>query len=112
VPAVSDLITVAKVHDVQSGEARVFYVRGREIAVFNLDGTFYAIRNLCPHQGGPLVAGTVEGEVVTCPWHRWQFHLPTGALLANPSISVEAYPVVIENGEIRVRFKDEPSSLW
>ena len=47
--------------------------RGRVIALFNVDGTFYALDGVCPHQGGPLGQGTLEGCIVTCPWHGWQF---------------------------------------
>lgn len=105
----SEPITVSKVKDVPLGEARVFFVRGSEIAIFNIQGKFYAVDNLCPHQGGPLVAGKVEGEVLTCPWHRWQFHLPTGISPINSSVCVKTYPVKIIDGEIRIRMVEEPS---
>jgi nitrite reductase/ring-hydroxylating ferredoxin subunit len=100
---VSEFITVAKVKDIAPGDARVYFVRGREIAIFNVQGQFFAIDNLCPHQGGPLVAGEVAGEVVTCPWHRWQFHLPTGLSPIHASISVKTYPLEIVNGDVRIR---------
>ena len=105
----SEFITVTKVKDILPGEARVFFVRGSEIAIFNIQGKFYAVDNLCPHQGGPVVAGKVEGEVLTCPWHRWQFHLPTGISPVNSSVSVKTYPVKVVDGEIRIRMVEEPS---
>ena len=107
----SDLFTVAKVDDFPPGEARVFYVRGTEIAVFNVDGNFYALDSLCPHLGGPLVAGTVEGNVVTCPWHRWQFNLETGICPVNPSFSARSYPVQIVDGKIRIKVEEGPFPL-
>jgi nitrite reductase (NADH) small subunit len=51
---------------------------GQEIALFCLEGQFYAIDNICPHEGGPLGNGELEGAVVTCPWHGWQFDIKTG----------------------------------
>jgi nitrite reductase (NADH) small subunit/3-phenylpropionate/trans-cinnamate dioxygenase ferredoxin subunit len=94
--------TVAKTTDIDPGRARVVYVQGIEIALFNIEGEFYAVDNLCPHEGGPLVAGTVEGMVLTCPWHRWKFHLKTGRSPINPAVQVPTYPVQIEGEQIRI----------
>ena len=102
----ADLIPVTKASDIQPGEARTFLVRRREIAVFNVNGQFYAIDNLCPHQGGPLVAGQVKGLVITCPWHFWQFNLETGISSVNPSICVQSYPVTVENGELKIEKRE------
>ena len=93
--------------DVAPGESRVFVVKGCEVAVFNIDGEYFAIDNLCPHQGGgPLVAGTLHGNTVTCPWHNWQFHLETGRSPVNPSISTPTYPVEVMEGQIRIEWKN------
>ena len=100
-----ELIRVAKVKDVPPGESRVFVIRGNEIAIFNVDGAFYAISNHCPHQGGPLVVGTVNGKVLTCPWHSWQFNLETGISPANPSVSVNTYPVRVMEDDIRIEWR-------
>ena len=107
----SNFIKVGSIKDIPPGESRVFYVRGHEIAVFNVEGTFYALDSLCPHQGGPLVAGTVEGKVLTCPWHSWQFDLATGVSPANPSICTRTYPVKILNNDIRIKIEGEPSPI-
>jgi nitrite reductase (NADH) small subunit len=106
---VPKLIKVAQTQDIPPGEAKVYYVRGREIAVFNIKGRFYAVDNLCPHQGGPLVAGEVKEEVVTCPWHKWQFHLPTGLSPVNSSVSARIYPVELVNDEVRIRMVEGES---
>lgn len=95
-------MTVGKTEEIASGSAKVVEANGREVAVFNLDGTFYAIDNLCVHKGGPLGEGAVEGEVVTCPWHSWRYDIKTGACLANPAAKVKTYEVSIENGEVKL----------
>ena len=104
----SVLISVARVGDIPPGESRVFYVRGNEVAVFNVDGRFFALNNLCPHQGGPLVAGSVKGTLLTCPWHFWQFRLESGACTANPSARVVTYPVRIVNDDVRIEWNPPP----
>jgi nitrite reductase (NADH) small subunit len=98
------MIRVARVGDIPPGESRVFFVRGTEVAVFNVDGRFFAVDNLCPHQGGPLVAGSVKGTLLTCPWHFWQFRLETGDCAMNPSARVATYPVKIIDNEVRIEW--------
>lgn len=98
----TEFVTVARTTEIDPGRARVVYLRGMEVALFNIGGDFYAVDNSCPHEGGPLVAGTVEGEVLTCPWHRWQFHLATGCSPINPAIKVQTYPVKIEGEQIKI----------
>jgi 3-phenylpropionate/trans-cinnamate dioxygenase ferredoxin component len=98
----NEFITVARTTEIDPGRAKVVYIRGIEIALFNLNGDFYAVDNLCPHEGGPLVAGTVRGNILTCPWHRWQFDLKSGCSPANPAIQVQTYPVQIEGEQVKV----------
>jgi nitrite reductase (NADH) small subunit len=98
----TEYFSVARTTEIVPGRARVFYLRGIEIALFNVNGDFYAVDNLCPHEGGPLVAGTVGGRVLTCPWHRWQFDLKTGCSPVNPAIQVQIYPVLIEGEQIKI----------
>lgn len=93
---------VATVDQVPAGKHIIVHVRGREIGLFNIDGKYYALPNACFHQNGPLcrgaISGTVvvnaktewkrtwamQGEVVVCPWHSLEFHVPTGQCLAYP----------------------------
>ena len=94
---------------------------GRELGVFNIRGEFHAIPNLCPHQRGPLCDGRRlghdrlrphtgwqlawiwEGEVVTCPWHSLEFHVPTGRCVAFEDIRLRTYEVrVSDSGELAV----------
>jgi len=98
----ADLKTVAQTAEIEPGSAKVVEANGREIAIFNVEGSFYAIDNVCSHKGGPLGEGLLEGEVVTCPWHGWRFDVKTGHCLTNPMAKIKLYPLKIENGEIKL----------
>jgi NAD(P)H-dependent nitrite reductase small subunit len=98
----SDFVTVADAKDIVPGEGRVVEVHGNEVALFNLNGTFYAIDNMCVHQGGPLGEGMLEGESVICPWHSWRYNVKTGVCSTNPSMKVKTYSVKIEDGQVKV----------
>ncbi|RPI29495.1 MAG: nitrite reductase small subunit NirD [Acidobacteria bacterium] len=97
-----EFFTVARVEEVPEGQARVYQVAGREIAVFNLRGDFHALDNICPHRGGPLGEGFISGSEVTCPWHAWSFDIKTGAYTFDPELAVQTFEVRIQNGEIQV----------
>ncbi|MBI2461390.1 MAG: Rieske 2Fe-2S domain-containing protein, partial [Candidatus Rokubacteria bacterium] len=77
------LAKVAEIADLAPGQGRVVEVEGKAIALFNVDGAFYAIDNTCLHRGGPLGEGELDGAVVTCPWHGWCYDVTTGANTAN-----------------------------
>ena len=95
-------VKVAKVNEMPPGTAREFQADGRMIALFNVDGSFYAVDNTCLHRGGPLGQGTLEGEVVTCPWHGWQYNVKSGEAVFNEQIKVQCYEVKIEGDDICV----------
>jgi len=84
------------------GKARAFEVAGRCVALFNVEGRFHAMENVCLHAGGPLAEGTLEGCVVTCPWHEWQFDVTTGRTPLNPRIALDCYPVRVRDGVVEV----------
>jgi nitrite reductase/ring-hydroxylating ferredoxin subunit len=103
---------VARVADIPPGRRLIIEVSGRSIGVFNAGGVFYAVRNSCPHQGGPLCLGptvglatssrpgeieyTREGEILRCPWHGWEFDLATGRSVFDPTRTrVRSYAVEI-----------------
>ena len=65
-------------------------------------GRFYAIDNLCPHRGGPLGEGDIEGAIVVCPWHGWRWDVTTGANANNPAVRVSCYAVTVEQGAVFV----------
>ena len=95
-------VTVAKTDELQPGQGMVAEVAGKEIALFNVGGTVYALNNTCVHRGGPLGEGDLDGEVVSCPWHNWEYNVTTGACLTNPSTCVATFPVVVDGNEIKV----------
>ena len=95
-------VRVAGVADVPPGEGRVVDADGRQLAVFNVDGAFHAIDNTCPHRGGPLGEGDLEGTVVSCPWHAWRWDVTTGANVNNPVLRVACVPLAVEDGALWV----------
>jgi nitrite reductase/ring-hydroxylating ferredoxin subunit len=96
-------IKIANLNDVPPGQASAFEVDGRSIALFNVDGTFYAIDDTCPHSGGPLSEGEVADGKVTCPWHSASFDLKTGEVLSPPADeAVKSYKVVVEGQDVKV----------
>jgi nitrite reductase (NADH) small subunit len=97
-----EFVRVTGTTDVQPGQGIVVEVNGKTLAVFNVDGAFHAIDNTCIHRGGPLGEGDLEGSVVTCPWHGWQYDVTTGACVANPSAKVERYEVQVEGTDVKV----------
>lgn len=80
-----EYVRVGKVEEIPPGTARLVRVEGKLIAIFNLNGNFYATDDACPHEGGPLSSGFIEGENVTCPWHGATFHIMTGKTLEPPA---------------------------
>lgn len=75
---------------------------GTQVAVFNVNGEFCAINNICPHRGGPLGEGDLEGTLATCPWHGWQFDVKTGQSPVNPAASVKTFPCRVEGADVVV----------
>lgn len=96
------LIKVGTVSDVPAGEGRVVEAGGRVLAVFNVQGRFFAIDNACSHRGGPLGEGDVEDGVVTCPWHAWRWDVRTGANVNNPAVTLACFPVRVEGDALVV----------
>ena len=84
------------------GEGRVVDADGKTLALFNVDGAYFAIDNDCPHRGGPLGEGDVDGKVVACPWHGWRWDVTTGANVNNPAVRVACFPVTVEQGQLFV----------
>lgn len=107
---------MAKVHEIPPGERKIVEVEGRSIGLFNVNGTFVAVLNVCPHQQAPVCRGRVggttlpsppgefrwgrEGEILACPWHGWEFDLLTGRPLAGGRGHLRLYPVTIEGDTV------------
>ena len=96
------IVRLGKASDVPLGKGRKMVASGRELAVFNVDGCFHAIDNTCTHRGGPLGEGELEGSVVTCPWHGWQYDVTTGVCVANPAAKVVRYEVQVDGIDVKV----------
>lgn len=96
--------SVAEVSSLPPGHGRSVHVKGREFALYNMDGQFYAIDDRCPHRGAPLGAGICERGHVFCSLHGWEFDLKTGACLSNAEKPVKTYPTRVENGQVQIEF--------
>jgi nitrite reductase (NADH) small subunit len=113
---------VGEVADFPAGAHKVVEVAGRQIGIFNIGGELYGLPNVCMHQGGPVCAGSIvtgslqssketgwrpewvhDGQVIACPWHGLEFHVPTGRCLAYPHMRLRRYEVRIEDAHVVVR---------
>ena len=108
----------ARREDIPPGGRKIVRVAGREVGIFNLGGTFYALKNVCPHQGARVCLGRIvgttlpsdvyefrygrEGQILRCPWHEWEYDIATGESLFDPSVKVVSYPVEIDGDDIVV----------
>ena len=95
-------VQAVRTADILPGGMRAVELDGRELVICNVDGTFYALDNICLHRGGPLGEGYITGDKVECPWHGWQFEVKTGCAAMNPDMKVETYPVKVEGSDVLV----------
>jgi 3-phenylpropionate/trans-cinnamate dioxygenase ferredoxin subunit len=109
---------VAKVAEIAPGGRKIVEVEGRSIGVFNINGTFVAVLNVCPHQSAPVCQGRLggttlpsppgefcwgrEGQILACPWHGWEFDLMTGRALADRRRHLRLYPVTVEGDTVYI----------
>ena len=97
-------VDVARVEDFPPGTVRTVRIEGMPIAVFNLNGRYYAIEDQCSHEAETLSDGEVAGEEIICPRHGAHFSILTGEALSPPAYEpVTTYPVQIEGGMVRVK---------
>ncbi len=87
------------------GSGEEFVVAGRMVALFNVDGEFYALDGICPHQGGPLGKGELSGCIVTCPWHGFQFDVRNGQHQRSKQLRQPTFPVKVEEGKVFVQIE-------
>ena len=98
-----EYIKIAKTNEVLPGTVKFIEVRSNPIALFNLDGNFYAIGNTCTHRGGPLAEGLITGAEVTCPWHGSRFKIPTGEVVGPPATrNVPRYNLRVQGDDIEI----------
>lgn len=99
----TDWVDVAPLNEFPPGSVRSVEVDGAQVAVFNLDGTCYAIEDVCTHDGGVLTGGDVEDDVVVCPRHGARFCIRTGKVLGPPAYEdVAVFAVRVEAGVVQV----------
>jgi nitrite reductase/ring-hydroxylating ferredoxin subunit len=98
----ADYVRVAGTEEVPAGSGKVVRAGGRLLALFNVDGTFYALDNTCLHRGGPVGEGDLEGRVVTCPWHGFQYDVTTGRNVFDSEVGLETFPVRVTDGDVEV----------
>ena len=97
-------VAVAKVQDVPAGKSIAVSCGGESIAIFNIEGSYYACTNRCPHAGAPLQNGFLSGTVLTCPWHGWRFDLAPKP--DAPRDGVTRYRVSVEGDDLLLHFSD------
>jgi nitrite reductase (NADH) small subunit len=85
-----------------SNEAKEFPCGEKIICIANVNGSYSAMDNVCPHRGGPLGQGMIENGKVVCPWHAWAWDPKTGATEFDSSMKVQIYPMKVENGDVMV----------
>ena len=99
----AELITIANQDELKPGECKVVEADGMTIALYNVEGTFYATDNTCLHQSGPLGDGDLDGKIITCPWHFWQFDVTTGENIVDPNTKVKCFQVQVAREKIQLR---------
>jgi len=117
---------VASADEIPRGGRKIVTIEGRSIGIFNVDGDYFALRNRCPHQGGALCEGKLWGalkadvpgvfdydssrEILTCPWHGWEFHVRTGQSWCDPRrLRGRRFDVTVEEGKALTAEPDAPS---
>lgn len=103
-----EFVRVADLASVSPGKSRAFNVGRFEIALFNVDGNYYALENACPHQGGPIAEGWIENLTVTCPWHAWCFDLRTGSLTMGDFALIPRFEVRVEQDGVYLSTEPVP----
>ena len=98
----SRFVKLATLDELPPGGSKEVEYDGRIYALFNIEGVVSAIDGLCPHQGGPLADGPINGTYVTCPWHGWEFCVKTGATTLNSKLKQPVYEVKVEGTDILV----------
>ena len=99
----SEFVKVASTNEIAPGQARLVNIKGKEIVLFNIEGTFFALENACTHEEGPLAEGEIEGYEVTCAWHGARFDVRTGEALCAPAYEdVASYNVRVIGTDIEI----------
>ncbi|MFJ2362268.1 Rieske (2Fe-2S) protein [Pseudomonas sp. NPDC087697] len=99
----SEFVKVACVGDIEPGTGKTVNLGGTPVALFNVDGEYFAIHNTCPHEDGPLGEGILWENVVICPVHAYEFDVTSGECLTEPAYRVEQFEVRVDGNDILIR---------
>ena len=99
-------VPVGKAAEIPDGQRKIIQVGELSVGVFHHNGEWYALRNHCAHAGGPVCTGTLQGNVLTCPWHGFQYDVTDGHLLVDDSMRLETYRVTLRGDEVFVSLPD------
>lgn len=100
----SNWIPIAKKSECADGECIECVAQGQIVALFNVNGEFFALDGICPHQGGPLGKGQLKSCTVTCPWHGWQFDVTDGKNVLTERVVQPQFSVKLEGDVVLVEF--------
>lgn len=98
----SEWVRIAAVAEIPPGEGRELTAAGRVIALYHVEGAFYALDGICPHAGGPLGEGQLNGRIVTCPWHGWQFDVASGQHCLTAQLKHTQFAVEVRGEDLYV----------
>ena len=98
----SGYVVAGRAEEIPEGSWKVVRVEDREVVVVRLEDGFWAIDDECPHRGGPLSRGFLEGRNLYCPLHGWPFDVTTGEMPGSPDLCVPRHPCSVVDGEVRV----------
>ncbi len=99
----AEFITIANINELLPGQCRVIQVSNRTLALFNVAGAYYATDNACLHNGGSLGDGILNGEMIICPLHDWQFNVITGESPLDKAVKVETFDVQVSGENVQVK---------
>ena len=105
----NEMVRVADVAEIPVGTGKEVTLRDRVIAVFNVDGSFHALDGICRHSGGPLGQGPLSGNIITCPWHGWQFDVCTGRHCLTERIQQDVFRVEVRDGGVFLEIEEDRS---
>lgn len=100
-------VAIARADDCPPGTSLELVAGDQIVALFNVEGTFFALDGVCPHQGGPLGRGCLSGAIVTCPWHGWQFDVRSGQHQLSPKLKQPGFEVRVDDGWVWVDLGSE-----
>jgi nitrite reductase (NADH) small subunit len=99
-------VAIARIEQCPPGQALELVAGDRIVALYNVDGEFFALDGVCPHQGGPLGRGCLSGAIVTCPWHGWQFDVRTGQHQLSRTLKQPQFELRVEQGQVLIQLPD------